>query len=174
MEYQSQASYEGMADIWAAMAFNDMGGSAGCKFVSYTPVDWDNDGRDDNQVFDCGGRDICEHSESDTGDCQRHGVSGTDYQGSECTAAAGDAVEVDWLRFWWQTVRDDGLRPDDILSIWNHADPHHWFAGDACLPDTGTSDTGIVPDELEQAAVDSGFVTGAQWDTATSTHGTGR
>jgi len=172
MEYQSQAAYEGMADIWAATAFNYMGGSPGCKFVSYTPVDWDNDGKDDNQVFDCGGGNICEHT--DTGPCQRHGVSGTDYQGNECTATAGEAVEVDYLRFWWQTVRDYGLRPDDILSIWNSSDPHHWYSGDACISDTGTSDTGVVPDELEQAAVDSGFVTGAQWDTATSTNGTGR
>ena len=37
-----------------------------------------------------------------------------------------------------------------------------------------TTDTGVPPEELERGAVDSGFVTGAEWDTATGTNGTGR
>jgi len=171
MEYQAQAAYEGMADIWAAMAYNDMGPGEGCKFVSCTPVDWDNDDNDDNQTFDCAGANLCTPTETL---CINHSVGGADYQGNECTTTAGDAVEVDYLRFWWQTIRDYGLGAEDILAIWNNANSRHWYSGDACLSDTGTTDTGVPPAELERAAVDSGFVTGAEWDTATGTNGTGR
>jgi len=171
-EYQSQAAYEGMADIWAAMAFNDVGTGEGCKFVAYTDVDWDNNTYPDNPIFDCSGGNLCDIADAGCG----HTVSGTDYQGTECASTAGEAVEVDYLRFWWQTIKDYGLQASDILSIWDASDPHHWSKGDPsqCPTDTGTSDTGVVPDELRQAAVDSGFVTEAQWTMATANNGTGR
>jgi len=171
-EYQAQAAYEGMADIWAAMAFNTIGTGEGCKFVAYTDVDWDNNGWDDNSVFDCSGGNLCDVA--NTG-CS-HTVGGTDYQGSECASTAGEAVEVDYLRFWWQTIRDYGLRARDILSIWDASDAHHWNKGDPshCPTDTAVSDTCVVPDELRRAAVDSGYVTELQWDMATANNGMGR
>ena len=154
-EYQSRAATEGTADIWAAMTFNMVSSGADCGFKSVQAVDWDNDGSNNDQEFDCDGT-------------LYGSIDGNDYLGDECDDEAHHGTQLDWLRFWWDMLTDESLDDDDVFAIWNEADPDTWET-----EDTPTNASYKPAARLDDAA-DTVLSTPNNWTTVAATNGTDR
>jgi hypothetical protein len=148
-EYHSSAAWEGIAHLWAAMAFNDHSAAGdGCRFDYYLDVDWDNDLDNDEDRFNCDGA---------PDPIGAPDVDGDDYTLDECDGTVGRGTELDWLRFWWDLVTDEGLNDDQVWAIWADADSDGWSAN-------GTGDAEDQPPErLRHAAYLNGLV--SKWTT---------
>lgn len=151
-EYQGAAANEGIAHFWAAFAFND-DTESNCGFDYYaSSVDWDyNTSGDDDRIS-------CEGSPDPSG---APTVDGADYHGDVCGGTADKGVEYDWLRLGWDLVSDESIPMEDIVEIWDLADPDAW----------NTNGSGVA-EAMSDAADTVGW--GAEYDYWADFNGTDR
>jgi hypothetical protein len=135
-EFQRGGAGEGVADFWAAAVWNDQT-QASCDYW-WHKHDWDNDGVKEGPIYNC--------------------ETTWNYMHIWCaTPLATRSVELDWLAFWWDFYKNDGLTTGDIAIIWVSAEPQNW-----------TNST--VYDSLETAAIDYGVDEG-DWVMSAAYHG---
>lgn len=151
-EYAGAAASEGLAHFWGAYAFNDET-EFDCGFDWYgNSVDWDYDNDYEEDHISCEGAPDPVGAPS---------VDGNDYHGDVCGGASDKGVEYDWLRFAWDLVTDEGIPVEDILTIWDTANPDTW----------NTDGTGVA-EAMSAAAATVGW--GSEYDTWSSFNGTDR
>ena len=134
-EYQGQAVNEGIANYYAATAFNNTT-ETDCHFEYYKGVDLDGDGSqsDEDPTLTCEGgsywyvsggyaypyidgdwmvRDYVEES------CEQLYPGGT---------LGNRSTELDWMRFFWDLDHDQGVATTKIFDIWDASNPESWNA----------------------------------------------
>lgn len=152
-EYQSAASNEGIAHYYAAVVFN-LTTASDCYYYYYKDVDWDRDGDIDSQITNCEGGPV-------------PSIDAKDYLGDMCSGTLTNrGTEYDWLRFFWDMETDEGLDYDDLLSMWNGANPDTWNA-------TGDGTGANYPATRTRNSADAlGFLT--EWDNQDNDNGVHR
>ncbi|GAB4293754.1 MAG: hypothetical protein Kow0090_08230 [Myxococcota bacterium] len=114
-EYNRAACTEGFGHFYGAISFNNTAAGADCKFKYYKTIINSNGNQDVNPTIDC-----------------QDGQSGypLQYMENHCYFAsdpfAGDGVELDWLRMWWDFLTKNvpgATKPTfaNILGMMNYA-----------------------------------------------------
>jgi hypothetical protein len=133
-EYQSAAASEGMADFMSAWAWNQKT-DATCEYERHYQSDWDLDNDLDGPatgVVSCEAKPVPETETlafNTNPDWLEHLVNAADSAG--CAGTLDNrGTQFDWLRYFWDMLTDEGLEPEEILDIWDAADPHTWNSTD--------------------------------------------
>lgn len=171
-EYQSAAILEGMAHYVAAVAFNQTQ-EDDCKLTPPIQVIWDSGYAGTAAEYSCEGWDPA------TGNPLGDDLDGVEWDTFEvpagnyfdwsspntghlaCSASGATtnrAVEVDWLRFFWDADNKLGLDTSQIMDAWVEADPVNWDA------DGGGVTTDDPRDRMEAALVDPARLTQTEWN----------
>jgi hypothetical protein len=163
-EFSSQAYVEGIANLYAAAAFNTHEVDAPCQFETHYRPDWDADGTDEQQnepfIFSC------ENGVSSAG------VNATDYLGQFCLAAGATtnrATEYDVLRGMWDLISDEGVGVPTLFSIWEEARPDTWT-----MNGTGTGNDFPAERMHDAAFTVGGSTLQDQWDDVADDNGIDR
>lgn len=159
LEYQYAAVWEGFAHYYAASVFNNPA-ETDCGYYYYKDLDWDQDDAADDPWGTAYVN--CESYSYSSYD------SGADYCADQCGCASGTgsgvAVELDWLRHFWDLDTDDGRTFQDVLAVIDLADPTTW--------DNGVDGGVAVATALSDAADTLGY--GSTYDAEASYNGVDR
>lgn len=177
-EYQSTAANEGIANYYAAVAFNNTTDGE-CRWQYYKSVDWDLDGNYNEEVpvFSCEGAGMwftaagVTYPYTDADWLVRDVVEEKCLEVDPTGETRNRATELDWLRFFWDLDHDQGVTTTKIFDIWNAANPHTWLSWGE-----GSSDvcaTTVWPSGRLRSAADSeGVLT--EWDAEFTVNGVHR
>lgn len=156
-EFQSAAAVEGIADAGSAWMWNDTSESD-CEYDRHYNSDFDLDGNPDNGDgrLSCEGIPVSGLAAYVTARDWLTDVVGADDDDLDSVECTGTLLyrssQLDWLRYGWDMMTDEGLSITDLMDIYDAANPKNW---DPDSIDANLSDDVIV--RWEDAADAVGF-----------------
>ncbi len=172
LEYQSTAAVEGFADFYAALIFNRNQVDDDCFYATRNVMDWNLDG-----TFPTSFENhfpSCDQGPYPVGVAPPIPIPSFDYLGNYCLGGGSGwnrATVYDYTRFLWDLNTGSqgcsgAVHFDEILSVWDVADPKDW----------NPEDTGLTGDFPAERLIWAAGIVGVdtEWDFCDHIHGVHR
>lgn len=157
--YQTEAACEAIGRYYAAITWNPLvpSGGSSCRYRWNSQLNWDLDevavDWEQYEPFSCYGDPWL----APFGSADPDGENWLDDMDEESSTSCGDTVSttfnttsLDFLRYFWALVADEGVTRPEVWELWDLADSHNW----------STVPADQAPEErLEEAAIDVGVFT---------------